>query len=120
MTPNTTSFVLPSYSTGSGTAASSYELFYIDIKSSLCSLPDVSPFDARAETSNAALLYVTRMTDKSMKVSLSIAFAMSRFSNVKALNEGFIVKINGRDWTFNIMMFGETTLALLAGNEPEE
>ena len=55
-----------------------------------------------------------------MKVSLRIAFAMSRFSNVKALHEGFIVKINGRDWTVNIMMFGETTLALLAGNEPEE
>jgi hypothetical protein len=45
---------------------------------------------------------------------------MSRFSNVKALYEGFIVEINGRDWTVNIMMFGETTLALLAGNEPEE
>jgi hypothetical protein len=60
------------------------------------------------------------MTDKRMKVSLRIAFAMSRFSNVKALYEGFVVKINGRDWTVNIMMFGETTLALLAGNEPEE
>jgi hypothetical protein len=59
------------------------------------------------------------MTDKRMKVSLRIAFAMSRFSNVKELHEGFIVKINGRDWTVNIMMFGETTLALLAG-EPEE
>jgi len=46
------------------------------------------------------------MTDKRMKVSLRIAFAMSRFSNVKALHEGFIVKINGRDWTVNIMMFG--------------
>jgi hypothetical protein len=60
------------------------------------------------------------MTDKRMKVSLRIAFAMSRFSNVKALYEGFVVKINGRDWAINIMMFGETTLALLAGNEPEE
>jgi len=49
-----------------------------------------------------------------MKVSLRIEFAMSRFSNVKVLYEGFIVKINGRDWTVNIMMFGETTLALLA------
>jgi hypothetical protein len=76
--------------------------------------------DARAKTSNAALFYVNRMTDKRMKVSLRIAFAMSRFSNVKALHEGFIAKINGRDWTVNIMMFGETTLALLAGNEPEE
>jgi hypothetical protein len=28
---------------------------------------------------------VNRMTDKRMKVSLRIAFAMSRFSNVKAL-----------------------------------
>jgi len=78
------------------------------------------PLDARAETGNAALFYVTRMTDKRMKVSLRIAFAMSRFSNVKVLYEGFIVKINGRDWTVNIMMFGETTLALLAGDEPEE
>ena len=74
--------------------------------------------DAPAETSNEALFYVNRMTDKRMKVSLRIAFAMSRFSNVKVLYEGFIVKINGRDWTVNIMMFGETTLALLAGNEP--
>ena len=78
------------------------------------------PLDARVETSNAALFYVNRMTDKRMKVCLRIAFVMSRFSNVKALHEGFIVKINGRDWTVNIMMFGETTLALLAGNEPEE
>jgi hypothetical protein len=46
------------------------------------------PLDARAETSNAALFYVTRMTDKRMKVSLCIAFAMSRFPNVKALYEG--------------------------------
>ena len=76
--------------------------------------------DARAETSNAALFYVTRMTDKRMKVSLRIAFTMIRFSNVKVLYAGLIVKINGRDWTVNIMMFGETTLALLAGNEPEE
>jgi len=75
------------------------------------------PLDARAE---AALFYVTRMTDKRMKVSLRIAFAMSRFSNVKVLYEGFTVKINRRDWTVNIMMFGETTLALLAGNEAEE
>ena len=60
------------------------------------------------------MFYVTRMTDKRMKVSLRIEFAMSRFSNVKVLYEGFIVKINGRDWTVNIMMFGETTLALLA------
>ena len=76
--------------------------------------------NARAETSNAALFYLTRMTDERMKVSLRIAFAMSRFSNVKVLYEGFTVKINRRDWTVNIMMFGETTLALLAGNEPEE
>jgi hypothetical protein len=78
------------------------------------------PLDARAGTSNAALFYIDRMTDKRMKVSLRIAFAMSGFSNVKALYEGFIVKINVRDWTVNIMMFGEATLALLAGNEPEE
>ena len=66
------------------------------------------------------LFYLNRMTDKRMKVSLRIAFGMSRFSNVKAIYEGFVVKINGRDWTVNIIMFGETTLALLAGNEPEE
>ena len=78
------------------------------------------PLDAHAEISNAVLFYVTRMTDKRMKVSLRIAFAMSRFPNVKVLYEVFFVKINGRDWTVNIMMFGETTLALLAGNEPKE
>ena len=55
-----------------------------------------------------------------MKVSLRMAFSMASFSNVKPLYEGFIVKTNGRDWTVNIMMFGETGLALLAGNEPEE
>jgi hypothetical protein len=60
------------------------------------------------------------MTDKRMKVSLRITFTMIRFSNVKVLYDGLIVKINGRDWAVNIMMFGETTLALLAGNEPEE
>jgi hypothetical protein len=60
------------------------------------------------------------MKDKRMKVSLRMAFTMASFSNVKPLYEGFIVKANGRDWTVNIMMFGETALALLAGNEPEE
>jgi hypothetical protein len=55
-----------------------------------------------------------------MKVTLRMAFTMASFSNVKPLYEGFIVKTNGRDWTVNIMMFGETVLALLAGNEPEE
>jgi hypothetical protein len=55
-----------------------------------------------------------------MKVSLRMVFTMSSSSNAKPLYEGFIVKINGRDWTVNIMMVGETTLALLAGNEPEE
>jgi hypothetical protein len=42
------------------------------------------------------------------------------FFEWQPLYEGFVVKINDRDWTVNIMMFGETTLALLAGNEPEE
>jgi hypothetical protein len=51
------------------------------------------PLDAGAETSNAVLFYVTRMTDKRMKVSLRIAFAMSRLSNVKALYEGFIAEV---------------------------
>jgi hypothetical protein len=45
---------------------------------------------------------------------------MTSFSNVKPLYERFVVKINGRAWTVNIMMIGETTLALLAGSEPEE
>jgi hypothetical protein len=49
-----------------------------------------------------------------------VAITMSSFSNVKPQYEGFIVKMNDRDWTVNIMMFGETALALLAGNEPEE
>jgi hypothetical protein len=45
---------------------------------------------------------------------------MTKFSNVKPLYQGFIVEINGQDWAINVMMFGETVLALLAGNEPEE
>ena len=60
------------------------------------------------------------MTDKRKSVSLRMAFSMRSSSNVKPLYEGFIVKINGRDWTINTIMFGETVLALLAGNEPEE
>jgi len=60
------------------------------------------------------------MTDERMKVSLRMAFTMTSFSNVKPLYEGFVVKINGRAWTVNIMMIGETALALLAGGEPEE
>jgi hypothetical protein len=40
---------------------------------------------------------LTELTDKRMKVSLRMAFAMSRFSNVKALYEGFIAEIE--DWT---------------------
>ena len=55
-----------------------------------------------------------------MKVSLRMAFTMTSFSNVKPLYEGFIIKINGRYWTVNKMMLGETALALLAGDEPEE
>ena len=54
---------------------------------------NVSYLDARAETSNEALFYVNRMTDKRMKVSPRMAFAMSRLSNVKALYEGFIAEI---------------------------
>jgi hypothetical protein len=49
-----------------------------------------------------------------------MAFSMSSCSNVKPLYEGFVVTINDRDWTINTMMLGETVLALLAGNEPEE
>ena len=54
-----------------------------------------------------------------MKVSLRMAFTMTSFSNVKPLYEGFAVIINGREWTVNIMMLGETGLALIAGNEFE-
>jgi hypothetical protein len=60
------------------------------------------------------------MTDKWMKVSLRMAFTMTSFSSVQPLYKRFVVKINGQDWTVNIMMVGQTTLALLAGNEPEE
>ena len=60
------------------------------------------------------------MTYKRMKVSLRMAFTMTRFSSVEPLYEGFIVKINNRDWTVNIMMLGETGLMLIAGNEFEE
>ena len=70
--------------------------------------------------SGSPFFHVNRMTDKRMKVSLRMAFTMTSFSNVNALYEGFIVKINGRDWTVNIMMIGETALALLAGHEPED
>ena len=55
-----------------------------------------------------------------MKVSLRTAFVMTRHSNAKALYEDFLVKQNSIHWNVNIMMFGETTLALLAGNESEE
>jgi hypothetical protein len=47
------------------------------------------------------------MTGKRKTVSLRMAFSMSSCSNVKPLNEGFIVEINGRDWTINTMMLGE-------------
>ena len=60
------------------------------------------------------------MTYKKMKVSLRMAFTMTRFSSVKPLYEGFIVKINDRDWTVNIMMLGKTELTLITGNEFEE
>ena len=70
--------------------------------------------------SRSLLFYVNRMTDKRMKVSLRMAFTMTSFSNVKPLYERFIIEINGRCWTVNIMMLGETALALLAGDEPEE
>jgi hypothetical protein len=48
-----------------------------------------------------------------------MAFTMTRFSSVKPLYESFIVKINDRDWTVNIMMHGEIGLSLIAGNEFE-
>jgi hypothetical protein len=46
------------------------------------------------------------MTYKRMKVPLRMAFTMTRFSSVKPLYEGFIVKINDRGWTVNIMVLG--------------
>jgi hypothetical protein len=42
-----------------------------------------------------------------------MAFTMTRFSSVKPLYEGFIVKINDRDRTVNIMMHGEIGLVLI-------
>jgi hypothetical protein len=60
------------------------------------------------------------MTYKRMKVPLRMAFTMTRFSSVKPLYEGFIAKINDRDWTVDIMMLGETGLTLMAGNEFEK
>ena len=63
---------------------------------------------------------MSRMTDNRMKVSLRMVFTKISNSNVQPLHKGFVDKINGRDWTINIMMVGETVLALLAGNEPEE
>ena len=60
------------------------------------------------------------MLYKRMKVSIRTAFVMDRHSNAKALYKSLFVTINGTDWTVNITILGETTLALLAGNEPEE
>ena len=60
------------------------------------------------------------MTYKRMKVSLRMAFSMTSFFNSKPMYHGFIVEIDGRDWTVNIMMLGETALALVAGHEPLE
>jgi hypothetical protein len=42
---------------------------------------------------------VSRMTDNRMKVSLRMVFTMISNSNVQPLHKGFVVKINGRDWT---------------------
>ena len=47
-----------------------------------------------------------------------MAFTMTGFSDVKPLYEQSFVQINGHEWTVNIMMFGETTLVLLAAHEP--
>jgi hypothetical protein len=40
--------------------------------------------DARAETSNEALFYVKRMTDKRMRVYLSIEFEISQIHKCKS------------------------------------
>src|SRR6267142_351133 len=45
---------------------------------------------------------------------------MTSFSNVKPLYEGFVVTINGREWTVNIMILGKTGMAMIAGNEFEK
>jgi len=55
-----------------------------------------------------------------MKVSLRMAISMTSVLNVEPIYHGFIIEIIGREWTVNIMMLGETTLALVAGHEPLE
>ena len=60
------------------------------------------------------------MTDETMKVSLRMAISMTSVLNVEPIYHGFIIEIIGREWTVNIMMLGETTLALVAGHEPLE
>jgi len=55
-----------------------------------------------------------------MKVSLRMAISMTSVLNVEPIYHGFIIETNGREWTVNIMMLGETTLALVAGHEPLE
>ena len=53
--------------------------------------------------SGSPFFHVNRMTDKRMKVSLRMAFTMTSFSNIKPLYDGFVVTINGREWTVNII-----------------
>ena len=60
------------------------------------------------------------MTDETMKVSLRVAISMTSVLNVEPIYHGFIIETNGREWTVNIMMLGETALALVAGHEPLE
>ena len=55
-----------------------------------------------------------------MKVSLRMAISMTSVLNVEPIYHGFIIETNGREWIVNIMMLGETTLALVAGHEPLE
>ncbi len=55
-----------------------------------------------------------------MKVSLRMAISMTSVLNVEPIYHGFIIETNGREWTVNIMMLGEITLALVAGHEPLE
>ena len=60
------------------------------------------------------------MTDETVKVSLRMAISMTSVLNVEPIYHGFIIETNGREWIVNIMMLGETTLALVAGHEPLE
>jgi hypothetical protein len=72
------------------------------------------------ESARRILIGPSQVTDETIKVSLRMAFSMTNVLNVEPTYHGFIIETNGRDWTVNIMMLGETALALVAGHEPLE